>query len=142
MEVYTSSLNMKRTIFNSVNSLRYVAAFLFCVVCIGVGVAASVRGRVKDSQGEALTGVVVSLKKNEKPQDAVLTDSDGKFLIESLDTGKYDLQFTFIGMDTVIRPIDVHNQDSVVDIGTIEMRETGVTLAETVVTGGKDGSHR
>lgn len=104
------------------------------IVSLGVlGVAAAtVKGIVADSSGEPLTGAVVTILGNQKK--AVLADADGRFAIEVPDSGRSEIQITFLGMDTVARSVAVNPPDSVVDLGLIKMRETGTTLQETVVT--------
>lgn len=98
-------------------------------------VAATVTGRVCDGQGEAVTGAVVTLSRDGKLLDAVLADDSGNFSIEAPDTGRYAIEVTFLGMDTVYRDVRLDSPDTVVNLGQLEMIEKGTMLAETIVTG-------
>ncbi len=106
----------------------------FAISLVGVlgGLAATVKGIVTDGSDEPLTGAVIALVGNQR--NAVLADSDGRFAIEVPDSGRSEIQITFLGMDTIVRSVDVNYPDSAIDLGVIKMHEVGTTLQEAIVT--------
>ena len=63
-----------------------------------------------------------------------LTNTEGKFKILNLDTGKLIMQINFLGFDQVSIPIDQDGQEKEKDIGTIEMEKRSKLLDEIIVT--------
>ncbi len=140
--IYIKSLTISTPIFmrnisKRPTSKRRPLSILMALTAITYAVAATVTGRISDNSGLPVTGAVVAIIKNQKPIDAVLSDENGNFRIETPDTGHYTVKMTFPGMDTVYRDVRLSYPDSVVDLGNLEMTEKGITLAEAIVTGVK-----
>lgn len=105
---------------------------------MAAALAATVKGRIADSSGEPLAGAIVSIRcisDSVKKTASVLADADGAFSFSGLDAGKYELQATFLGMDTVSRDISLPDSAYTANLGTIQANEQGTMLQETVVTG-------
>lgn len=101
-------------------------------------IAATVKGRISDAAGEPLTGAVVRLI----PLDSLpglreanmLAGAEGDFDFQNVKPGKYMLEATFLGMDTIRHNFVLPDSAAVEDFGTLKAYEKGVTLSETVVT--------
>ena len=61
----------------------------------------------------------------------VLSDLDGKFVIENVVTGNYVLQVSFIGYEKAYRNVNVPTQN---DLGEITLSESANSLSEVVIT--------
>lgn len=95
----------------------------------------TITGKIMDLQsGESLPGVTVFIP--DYLQGAV-SDADGNYQISKVRTGKLLIQFTFIGYKTVIKDIEITDQDLVLDI---KMEPTIIQSDEIVVTGSFTGS--
>lgn len=67
----------------------------------------------------------------------VASDADGKFSFSGVKNGKYVLQFSFIGYETLNKEVSVTSSAPNVRLGEVEMKENTVMLKETVVLGAK-----
>ena len=101
---------------------------------LSIGLAASIKGRILDSSNDPLAGAVIILSGNEGSKPAAMADAEGNFSFDKLNKGRYELEITFLGMDTVYRTVSIESADTTVDLGIIKARELGTTLQETVVT--------
>jgi len=75
--------------------------------------AQNIKGFVKNSKGEALTGALVSI---ENTYRTTITDSKGYFEFSKLQKGKYVLITKFIGYETQKTEVNFENQDIQIDI--------------------------
>ncbi|UFH33105.1 TonB-dependent receptor [Chryseobacterium sp. C-71] len=89
-----------------------------------------VTGTVSDNN-QPLPGATVKIKGNSK---IVITDVDGKFSVNDLKPGHYDLQFTYIGYEPQNMTIDLVSDQSL-DLGIISMFQKQKNIDEVVVTG-------
>jgi hypothetical protein len=91
-----------------------------------------VRGVVTDqSSSIPIAGANVIIK-GTNPMLGSVTDNDGKFKIESVPTGRYDIEASFIGYETIIlREVVVSSSKQV--ILTILMEESAQSLKEVVI---------
>lgn len=86
-------------------------------------------GLVKDAaSGDVLAGVALSLGEDYL---WAVTDADGRFVIENVQKGRYNLKAEFLGYVDVTAPVDVR-----ADIDTLEilMSVSSLALEEVVVT--------
>lgn len=104
-------------------------------VC-ATGVAAVVSGRVLDPEGEGLPGVTLKITSigDSTRSRLAATDADGKFHIDLLSPGDYDIRFSMAGMDDLERLVNLKDTLSEVSLGDLTLRESGITLKEAVVT--------
>jgi hypothetical protein len=93
--------------------------------------AVRVKGRIadKDSQ-QPLTDATVALLRTKDSSSVAsgFTDSKGAFSLEEVKAGSYQLYVTFLGYRPVLHPVEVRPSDTLVDLGTISLQGTGVSL--------------
>lgn len=89
-----------------------------------------VSGTVSDSN-QPLPGATVKIAGSSK---VVITDVDGKFSVNDLQPGHYDLQFSYLGYESQNMTIDLLSDQSL-DLGVISMFQKQKNIDEVVVTG-------
>jgi Ca-activated chloride channel family protein len=89
--------------------MRSVVICLMAVAAIGMtaGAALSVRGTIVDSSGGVLPGVTVQLKAGGQVVATVVTNSDGRFTIENVAPGEYDLVAELSGFKPTVERLRV-----------------------------------
>ncbi|NJN27999.1 MAG: TonB-dependent receptor [Cyclobacteriaceae bacterium] len=87
-----------------------------------------ITGHVMSNQGEVLPGVNILVDEDR----AYTTDIHGDFTISAINHGTHQLQFTYIGYDTLVTSIDLHSKDAHLDI---KLRYSQIELNEVVVLG-------
>lgn len=112
--------------------MRKVILILFISI-VGYGQAQSIKGVIKDEEGESLFSATVMLLQAE---DSVLasfamSDAAGAFEIKKVPKGDYLLRINFVGLKTFDKNLQVGDTD--IDLGTVEL-ELDV-LDEVVVEG-------
>jgi hypothetical protein len=63
-----------------------------------------------------------------------VSDNGGGFAVRNVKNGKYLLNITYLGFETVYRSLDINGKDRSVNLGDIEMREDVIQLDEATVT--------
>lgn len=113
-----------------------------CVIFVMVAVSvygATVSGLlVAGEPQQPLAGASVRLLKDNKDStfvDGASTGEDGKYAIAGLANGKYIINYTYLGYETVYRNFEVKGRN--VNLGTEVMRENSILLSETTVVGVK-----
>jgi hypothetical protein len=103
----------------------------------GQDLVQTIRGTVKDKETlEPIIGAKIEITESD-PYNAVVSNYDGKFRLESVPIGRQTIIVTFIGYDPVlIRNIDVNSKEVVL---TIDMVESIMVMDEVIVTGQKKG---
>lgn len=89
-----------------------------------------ITGTVSDNS-QPLPGATVKINGVSK---IVITDVDGKFSVNDLKPGHYDLQFTYIGYEPQKMTIDLLSDQSL-DLGIISMFQKRKNIDEVVITG-------
>ncbi len=111
---------MNSSILKSISKTALLGVvFLFCW---NLSFATTIRGVVKDEQGLALFHVAVFIPGTNL---GTHTNENGEFQL-NLKPGKYDLNFNFIGYETVIKPLQIGQEkvlllDVVLKVNTNEM---------------------
>jgi outer membrane receptor protein involved in Fe transport len=108
--------------------------FLMLSLTLPLLAAVSIKGSVVDAGDQSpLDFVNVTLFKqgSKKPITLVSTDSNGSFVIPTIENGKYNVRLTYVGFTTVDKPIEVNN--SHVDLGVIKMDADSKNLKEVEV---------
>lgn len=59
--------------------------------------AQSIRGKVTDNKKEPIVNASVSISQNGIGKGGTITDFDGRFAIDSLEPGYYDVTITYLG---------------------------------------------
>ncbi|MDI9881584.1 TonB-dependent receptor [Flectobacillus longus] len=96
-----------------------------------------ITGLVHNSHNEPIAGVSVSILKTTK---GVSTDTEGRFQIEGVSTGRYTLKFTFVGFEPLFKDITVENQNN--PNLDIELTETSEQLQTIEVVGRKETEYK
>jgi outer membrane receptor protein involved in Fe transport len=110
-------------------------ALMMCFVST-IGYAATVKGTIIDgANGQPFGYVNVALKKagQAAPVKGVVSDDKGNFVLEQVSSGRYVVEFTFVGYNTLTKPITVNG--SQLDLGSVTMTEASKTLSEVQVRG-------
>ena len=101
----------------------------------------TVSGIVKDKATKsALPYAKVVLK---KAADSLfvagsLTDENGLFTFENIDPGSYFYDLTYVGYTSIQKTLYIGSSSAFLNLGTIEMEESFINLAEVEVTAKKD----
>ncbi|MBR5550357.1 MAG: TonB-dependent receptor [Muribaculaceae bacterium] len=118
------------------NKGRYIIWALLMTIATGA-YAALIKGNVVDSSNQPLVGATVRLM---NPADCTLVsasmiDEKGAFSFDKIGKGKYLLNVSMIGMNTISQTVDIKSKDQQVDLGQIVASESSITLDEAVVKG-------
>lgn len=89
-----------------------------------------ITGTVSDNN-QPLPGATVKINGSSR---IIVTDVDGKFSVNDLKPGHYDLQFSYIGYESQALTIDVISDQSL-DLGIISMFQKQKNIDEVIVTG-------
>lgn len=99
----------------------------------------SIRGVVTDKDTKdkiPFANIVAFLKDNTASPKGTVSDKDGKFGIENLQSGNYFVVISFIGYQPdTIRNIDIEREGQKVNLGEIQLSAITVSLGEVVVEG-------
>lgn len=113
----------KTTLFTIVKSILFTCLWLMAFSMFAQNI--SVRGTVKDAQGEPLTGVTVLVQKT---GNGTITDIDGKFALTQV-APNANLEVSYVGMKMQVIPV---NGRTTIDV---TLREDSELLDEVVVVG-------
>jgi len=98
-----------------------------------------ISGQINDSiTQEHIEYATVALhdQKNDKLTGGTITQKNGKFFLEKLKPGKYEVKISFLGYeDKTIKNIEVKPPTFLVDLGKIEIHPSYESLGEVVVDG-------
>lgn len=98
--------------------------FLF----IKVNAQTQIKGKVTGINNEPLIGVSVSFPELNK---GTVTNQTGEYLISNIPNGKIKIQFSYLGYNTVIKPIEISQTENIIDIlltiAIIESQEVIIT---------------
>lgn len=95
-----------------------------------------IRGQVRDSASQQLlsdASVVLLHAKDSAVAGSTFTDAKGVFRFTGLGEGRYLLMITFLGYQQTIRSVMVNTSQQQTDLGGIDIRRTGLTLAAVEV---------
>lgn len=98
--------------------------------------AASIKGRITDTDGGALPGAAVQLVALPDTFRAIyqIASDNGDFVFKDLKKGNYALVVSMTGMDDIGKNIEIKDSTETLDLGNITLSESAVTLNEAVVT--------
>ena len=98
----------------------------------------NVTGQLRDAntlENLAFANVTVQNSTDNSMVTGAITDDNGRFEILGLPTGKYTLLFSFIGYETVEKPLIAGGLNSVFDLGQIALQQSAEQLNEVQVVG-------
>jgi len=88
----------------------------------------TVRGTVLDESGEPLTGATVMILNQ---QAGAYTDDRGIFSVSKIPEGKFTLLVTYLGFDTIARPLEIKNAQVLTE--NFKLTESIVTLGKVEI---------
>jgi len=111
--------------------------FFFCASVLSAQNQGIVSGRLIDTVGkQSLKSASVSVI---DPNDSSvvefgLSKDKGSFIIKNIPLGYYIVQISFQGFRTVVRKVSLNEEQPILDLGTIYMKQESKELEEVVVT--------
>ncbi|MCH5228366.1 MAG: outer membrane beta-barrel protein [Muribaculaceae bacterium] len=116
---------------------RFVHFFLLLITAFSLSEATVITGEILDSDKLPLTGASVILKSlpDSVSRGIKITDIEGKFSFDDIKDGKYMLNVSMTGMDSVFKDFVVSDTTENINLGTIVLTENAILLKEAVVTG-------
>ena len=129
--------------FNKCGMKRFII-LIFLVTCFlqtfgqGNGV---ISGRVFDSSEKSplpFANVILKSGENGNIITGMMTDNDGRFIINGVATGNYTISVTFIGFNDANVPVLVGELNETYDLGRIELEASSANLEEVVISAKKD----
>ncbi len=114
---------------------------LLSIYCLAVAtlIAATVKGRIIDSQGQPLIGATATLLA--LPDSTLVTgsmaDADGGYIFKGLTPRRYAIKASMTGMDTEIMDFTVADTTKLVELPPIKLYDESTVLKELVVKGVK-----
>jgi len=131
----------KKATSNCLPYLLLLAFFFFTNTLLAQSPLQTIRGNISDADSkQVLIGATISVLKSE-PMIGTSSDEKGKFRIEQLPVGYYDLQVSLIGYETLIlsQLLLESGKELVLDI---ELSEKTETLNEVVLIGKRANSEK
>lgn len=120
-------------------SKRFLTAFSISCLAVASIVAATVKGKIIDVQGEPLIGATATLLS--LPDSTIvtgeMTDLEGFYSFKDLKPQRYAVKASMTGMDTEISDFTVSDTTRTVTLPPIKLYETSTVLKELVVKGVK-----
>ena len=113
--------------------MRQFFIFLFVILSLNQIWSQNIFGVVKDgAEGFPIPyATAVLLRADSSIITGVMTDLDGKFIIDKVTDGNYIIQVSFLGYEKEYRHVNVSEQS---DLGEINLTESVNSLREVVVT--------
>ncbi len=114
---------------------------LLSISCLAVAtlIAATVKGRIIDSQGQPLIGATATLLA--LPDSTIvtgsMTDADGAYEFKNLTPRRYAIKASMTGMDSEIADFTVSDTTKVVELPVLKLYDESTVLKELVVKGVK-----
>lgn len=118
--------------------MKQVSIIFYFLLCIVHGIHAqnglqTIRGKVIDKQSEIpLIGVTIEVLKNDSPI-MVTSDLNGNFVIPSIEVGRYELRFRYLGYNSITVPniLTTSGKEVILEIA---MEESVISLDEIVIS--------
>ncbi len=114
---------------------------LLTISCLAVAtlIAATVKGKIVDSQGQPLIGATATLLALPDSTIATgsMTDAEGAYLFKDIKPRRYVIKASMTGMDTQMTDFTVADTTKVVELPTLKLYDESTVLKELVVKGVK-----
>ncbi|MDE7346473.1 MAG: TonB-dependent receptor [Muribaculaceae bacterium] len=114
---------------------------LLTLSCLAVAtlIAATVKGRIVDSQGQPLIGATATLLA--LPDSTIvtgsMTDADGAYTFSNLAVRRYAIKASMTGMDTEMTDFTVSDTTKTIELPALKLYDESTVLKELVVKGVK-----
>jgi len=115
---------------------KIVSFFLLVCLISPLWAAESIKGQVVDAADQSpLDYVNITLFKDgsKKPITLVSSDTNGAFILPTIENGKYNVRISYVGFATVNQVVEVKN--TAVNLGVIKMEADSRKLGEVEVVG-------
>ncbi|MGN0029777.1 MAG: outer membrane beta-barrel protein [Marinilabiliaceae bacterium] len=107
-----------------------------CVVCEVASAQCSVRGVVTDdADGSVLPSASVVAFVSDEARGGASSDSDGRFVVDSLAVGDYSLRVSFVGYEPMSVDVKFSAARRNVDVGRLRLTPSGRMIDEVSVVG-------
>lgn len=124
------------------NRILMILSFTWLLASVswGQGASGDLKGTVLDERNEPVAFGTVTILKDGSAVRADQTDIDGKYWIQGLAPGKYDVKIIYLGYITVLRQnvtiesggkitfLDIKMSPDIKNLGTVEISDTKVNL--------------
>lgn len=118
---------------------RILSVLSVSVFAVATLIAATVKGRIVDSQGQPLTGATATLLA--LPDSTIvtgsMTDDAGAYQFDNLTPRRYLVKASMTGMDTEMTDFTVADTTKVVELPVLKLYDESTVLKELVVKGVK-----
>ena len=116
--------------------LSLLAVSLFAAATL---IAATVKGKIVDAQGQPLVGATATLLT--LPDSTIvsgsMTDADGGYIFNKLMLRRYALKASMTGMDTEVTDFTVKDSTEIIELPPLKLYDESTVLKELVVKGVK-----
>lgn len=118
---------------------RIISLLSVSLLAVATLIAATVKGKIIDSQGQPLIGATATLLA--LPDSTLvtgsMTDADGGYLFKNLTPRRYAIKASMTGMDTEIADFTVADTTKTIELPPIKLYDESTLLKELVVKGVK-----
>lgn len=118
-------------------SKRLLTALTIAVFAVTTLIAATVKGRIVDSQGQPLIGATATLLAlpDSTIVTGMMTDVDGNYQFKITKPSRYAIKASMTGMDTELADFTVNDSNAVVELPVLKLYDTSTLLKEVIVKG-------
>eukprot|EP01090_Pellita_catalonica_P021579 TRINITY_DN8116_c0_g1_i1.p1 TRINITY_DN8116_c0_g1~~TRINITY_DN8116_c0_g1_i1.p1 ORF type:complete len:387 (+),score=76.71 TRINITY_DN8116_c0_g1_i1:1257-2417(+) len=109
--------------------MKFYIAAVALFLTLGVSAQSSLKGKIKDEQGQPIYGVNIHISELQK---GTTSDENGGFILKNIKEGVFKVTFSMVGFKTEIRKI-AFTQNNTVEILQI-LKEDSESLSEVVVS--------
>ena len=114
---------------------RIVSLLTLSCLAVATLIAATVKGRIVDSQGQPLIGATATLLA--LPDSTIvsgsMTDADGGYIFQKVTPRRYVLKASMTGMDTEMTDFTVADTTKTVELPALKLYDESTVLRELVV---------
>lgn len=118
---------------------RIFSLLTVSLLAVATLIAATVKGKILDSQGQPLIGATATLLA--LPDSTIvtgaMTDADGAYIFEKIKAARYAVKASMTGMDTEITDFTLNDTITVYEVPTLKLYEESTVLNELLVKGVK-----
>ena len=118
---------------------RFLTALTISIFAVTAVIAATVKGRIVDSQDQPLIGATATLLA--LPDSSIvtgsMTDENGIFQFQNLKPRRYAVKASMTGMDAASYDFTVSDTTKLINLPTLKLYDTSTVLSELVVKGVK-----
>jgi len=115
---------------------KILSLFLVIILAFPLFAAVSIKGSVVDAGDSSpldYVNVTVFRQGSTQPLIFVSTDTNGAFIIPSIEKGKYTIRLSYVGFTTINQAVEVNSQQ--VNLGVMKMETDARNLKEVEVVG-------